>query len=160
MPGRIKRQPSGRNLELYYELVCERRLQADVALRFRLSPSRVCQLRREVAAWVDRTLPAAASAALADAARRLHLAVALRRAKLHTAYAEYLEHFGGRSGAIGWDHLLAACDAGIVPEQVAKNLAPRKLVQTAARMARELTDLDQIASRGPLAAHLEPALGE
>ena len=159
MPGRIKRQPSGRNLELYYELVCEGRRQAEVALRFRVSPGRVCQLRREVAAWVESLLPAHAMTALPDAARRLHLAVALRRAQLQAAYGEYLQHFGGLNGAVGWGHLLAARDAGVAPKQTARWIRPRKLVQTAVRMARELTDLDQIASRGPLAQHLEATLG-
>jgi hypothetical protein len=155
MPGRIKRQPSGRNLELYFELICEGRPQVELVVRFRVSEARVCQLRRQVAAWVDGVLPDEAAAALPDAARRLHLAVALRRAQLHAAYAEYLEHFGGAGGAVGWGHLLAARDMGILPTGAVR-LRPRKLIETAVRMAQELTDLDQIASRGPLANHLDP----
>ena len=51
--GRPRRQPSGRNLELYYELVCRTRQQVEVAARFRVSQPRVCQIRDEVASWVE-----------------------------------------------------------------------------------------------------------
>jgi hypothetical protein len=155
MPGRTKRQPSGRNLELYYELVCEGRSQAEVAARFRISQPRVAQLHGEVAAWIEGLLPDAAQG-LPDAANRLHLAVVLQRVQLAAAYGEYLAHFGGVSGATGLGHLLAAGDAGALPQEVAVRLPPRRLVQTAVRMARELTELDRIAKRGPLLPVLIP----
>ena len=60
------------------------------------------------------------------------------------------------SRATGLGHLLAAGDAGVLPQEVAVRLPPRRLVQTAARMARELTELDRIAKRGPLLPLLIP----
>jgi hypothetical protein len=155
MPGRIKRQPSGRNLELYFELVCEGRRQVDVAARFRVSRPRVTQLRREVAAWVDELLPEDAGRVLQDAGQRLHLAIALRRVQIAADYGAYLAHFGGVSGAAGFGHLLAARDAGVLPQEVTDQLRPRKLIETAVRMARELTALTDLWARGPLSS-LDP----
>jgi len=54
--GRPRREPSGRNLELYHELVCEGRLQDEVAARFRVSQPRVAMVRRDVSAWVEERL--------------------------------------------------------------------------------------------------------
>jgi hypothetical protein len=164
--GRPRRQPSGRNLELYHELVCESRLQVEVAERFRVSQPRVAQVRQEVADWVDSQLPAAAVADVNDAGsvvntaaddagsvvneagRRLHLAIALRRLQLTNAYGKYLEHFGGVCGAEGYGHLLAASDAGILPPTAAASLPRRELVESAVQMARELTELAEVAQRG------------
>jgi hypothetical protein len=148
--GRPRRQPSGRNLELYHELVCEERAQAEVAARFRVSQPRVAQVRRDVGAWVESMLPANSRADLpADPGRRLHLAIALRRLEVTGAYGEYLEHFGGARGAAGYGHLLAAWDAGVLPPEIAALLPHRDFVHSAVRMARELEDLARVAQRGP-----------
>jgi len=157
MPGRTKRQPSGRNLELYYELVCEGRQQAEVAARFRVSRPRVAQLRRQVAAWVDELLPDEASQVLHDAGQRLHLAIAIRQVQVAADYGAYLAHFGGVSGAAGFGHLLAARDAGVLPQEATARMRPRKLIETAVRMARELTALNGLLARGPLFSHVDPS---
>jgi len=152
--GRPRRQPSGRNLELYHELVGEGRLQADVAARFRVSQPRVAHIRRTVSQWVEDSLPAAVDDAGSDVnedAHRLHLAIALRRLQLQEAYGKYLEHFGGESGAEGYGHLLAASAAGVLPKEAAARLPPRDVVQSAVVMARELADLARVAERGPFA---------
>lgn len=149
--GRPRRQPSGRNLELYHELVCEGRLQTEVAARFRLSQPRVASIRRTVSQWVEDSLPAKL-AGESCIGRRLHLAIALRRLQLQTAYAKYLERFGGVSGAEGFGHLLAAGAAGVLPQEAAARLPPRDLIQSAVVMARELADLARVAERGPYAA--------
>jgi hypothetical protein len=158
--GRTARQPSGRNLELYHELVCERRLQAEVAAQYRVSQARVAQIRGQVAAWVEQFLPEKLTAAVfgpddgeprttEEEGTRLHLAVVLRRILLGRTYGEYLAFFGGASGAIGYGNLYSAIDAGVVPEAMAANLPERDLVQSAVRMARELEDLERVARRGP-----------
>jgi len=166
--GRPRRQPSGRNLELYHELVGEGRLQAEVAARFRVSQPRVAHIRRTVSQWVEDSLPAAVDDAASVVmhgnpgiddtasvvnveAHRLHLAIALRRLQLQEAYGKYLEHFGGESGAEGYGHLLAASAAGVLPKEAAARLPPRDLVQSAVVMARELADLARVAERGPFA---------
>jgi len=153
--GRPRRQPSGRNLELYHELVCEGRLQTEVAERFRLSQPRVASIRRTVSQWVEDSLPAAvddAGCPRDGAGRRLHLAIALRRLQLREAYGKYLQHFGGASGAEGYGHLLAARAAGVLPKETAALLPPLDLVHSAVVMARELADLARVAERGPYAA--------
>jgi len=148
--GRPRRQPSGRNLELYHELVCEGRPQAEVAARFRVSQPRVAQVRCQVGAWVEAALPANLETDLpADPGRRLHLAIALRRVKAARAYGAYLEHFGGARGAAGYGHLLAAQDAGVLSAEIAALLPQRDFVRAAVRMARELEDLARVARRGP-----------
>jgi hypothetical protein len=87
-PGRPPRQPSGRNLELYHELVYERRRQAEVASCFRVSRPRIAQLRRQMAAWVDAMLPdfVVSHFQATDPGNRFHLAIAFRRALLTEAY--------------------------------------------------------------------------
>jgi len=146
--GRPARHPSARNLELYHELVCEGCSQKEVAERFQVSAPRVTQLRDAVADWVDIQAPPR-EFGVTDAGRHLHLAIALRRFQLHRAYAAYLERFGGISGAEGYEHLLAASDAGVLPPEAALRLPRRDLIESAVRMARELTELARIARRGP-----------
>jgi len=137
-------------LELYHELVCEGRPQAEVAARFRVSQPRVAQVRGYVGEWVESTLPPNCGADLPpDPGRRLHLAIALRRLEVAGAYGTYLEHFGGARGAAGYGHLLAAWDAGVLPPEIAAGLPRRDFVQSAVRMARELEDLARVAQRGP-----------
>src|SRR5262245_59304817 len=98
--GRPPKEPSVRNRELYHELVCENRLQAVVAARFRINQSRVAQIARQVRDWIHQLLPPSASArlplanAFSLAGQSLHLAIALRRRHLQEAYAEFLAHFG------------------------------------------------------------------
>jgi len=141
-------------LELYHELVCEGRLQDEVAARFRVSQPRVAKVCREVSAWVKETLAAELGNSLAggDAGSRLHLAIALWRKKLAGAYQAYLDLFGGTDGAKGYGHLLAAWDAGLLPDDLAAKLPRPRFVQKAVRMARELEELDRVASRGPFAS--------
>jgi len=151
--GRPKRpQPSGRDLELYHELVCEGRLQTEVAVRFRVSQARVAQIRRDVAAWVEGSVPPH-RVPLAEG-QRLHLAIAARRAELLRRYRDYLDEFGGQRGAEGFGHLLAAADAGIV-ELKAATRVPRDYIASAVAMARELAGLTRVALRGPLAQVLD-----
>src|SRR4051812_39967444 len=94
--GRPRRQPSRRNLELYFELVCEGRRQTEVALRFRVSQPRVAQIRADVAGWVDEMLGGRAGEGSAGLppevpkrAEQFHLAVALRRIHIEAAYERY-----------------------------------------------------------------------
>lgn len=152
--GRPRREPSARNLELYHELICEGRQQADVAARFRVSQPRVAMVRRQVSAWVDAMLDEDAGGCISggDAGSRLHLAIALWRSKVSQAYQSFLNLFGGASGAMAYGHLLAACDAGLVPSDVAGKLPNRKFVESAVRMARQLDALAHVASRGPFAS--------
>ncbi|HZN35360.1 MAG TPA: hypothetical protein VFB80_16135 [Pirellulaceae bacterium] len=152
--GRIRRQPSGRNLELYHELVCEGRSRHEVAARFRLSRPRVTQLRGQVAEWVAAMLPPG-FAATGDPGRRFHQAISVRRLQLQKACGEFLDEFGGGRGAQGYQHLLAARKRGVLPRT--SRLPSRELVQSAVRMARELDDLARVASRGPSAGPQVPA---
>ena len=161
--GRPIRDPSLRNLELYHELVCEGRLQAVVAARFRVTQSRVAQISLQIRDWIDRLLPTTAKARLplangfSLAGQSLHLAIALRRKYLTDAYGEFLAHFGGPAGAAAYGQLLAAQDAALLPRELADRLPPRYLVQTAARLARELDGLTRLAQRGPFFRLPEPA---
>jgi len=151
--GRPKRpQPSGRNLELYHELVCEERSQGEVARRFGVSQPRVARIRRDVAAWVESCCPP--HSVPLSPGQRLHLTIATRRQRLLTAYGDYLEQFGGQRGIEGVSHLLAAAAAGLV------ELRPRRrdMMQAAVAMARELAGLTRAALRGPL-ARLLPDVG-
>ena len=152
--GRPRREPSGRNLELYHELVCEGRLQEEVAARFRVSQPRVALVRREVSAWVEETLAAELGSSVAggDPGSRLHLAIALWRRQLTDAYRAYLDLFGGADSAKGYGHLLAASDAGLLPDELAAKLPRPRFVQRAVRMARELDELERVAGRGPFAS--------
>jgi len=150
--GRPPRLPARRNLEIYHELICERLRQADVAARQRISQPRVALIRRQVEAWVERWLPAdllPSEHATIDAGRRLHLAIAVCRLKLESAYRDYLAIFGGPSGVYGFGHLLAASDAGLLPHDVAARIPRRDFICSATRMARELEDLAHVAQRGP-----------
>jgi hypothetical protein len=147
--GRPPRHPSGRNLQLYHELVCEGRPQTEVAARFRVSQARVAQIKAQIALWVSRLLPATVLPQPDDAGRRFHLAIASCRLRLQSAYEEFLACFGGTSGAAGYGHLLAASDAGVLSKELATRLPPRDLVQSAVRMADELEGLARVARRGP-----------
>ena len=154
--GRPKRQPSRRNLELYHELVCVGRLQAEVASRFRLSQPRVAKIRGQVAEWVAETLPAEFARAIAaaiqiarpraklpEAGLHLHGAIALRRMQLQQAYGPFLDRFMDESAG-----LLAAIKAGALRRDEMDLLDD--LNDSAISMAREMEDLAAVAERGPL----------
>src|SRR5262245_31602673 len=147
--GRPPRHPSGRNLEIYHELVCEGRPQTEVAARFRLSQARIAQIKAQPALCVGRSSPHKAVTQTSDAGFRFHLAIAICRIMLQSAYEKFLPHFGGPSGAAGYGHLLAASDAGVLPGELAATLPRRDLVQSAVRMARELEGLARVACRSP-----------
>jgi len=153
--GRPPQEPSVRNLEIYHELVCEDRLQAVVAARFQVHQSRVAQIAQQVRDWIGQLLPPGVTARLplangfSLAGQALHLAIALRRRRVAAAYAEFLAHFGGPTGAAAYGQLWAAQDAGFLPAELAAHLPPRYLAQAAARLARELDELASVARRGP-----------
>lgn len=149
--GRPPRQPSGRNLLLYHELVCEGRPQAELALQFQISQPRVTEIHAHVAAWVDHFLAVCdpGSESTADPARRFHAVIAFRRMQLTAAYGEYLDYFGGPAKAATYRQILDALDAQLLSPGLAAQLPPREFIETAIRMARELEDLASVAHRGP-----------
>jgi hypothetical protein len=154
--GRPTHDPSLRNLKLYHELVCEGASQNKIAARLGISQPRIARICRQINAWLDIVLPLPLAAripptpGLAPAAQRFHLAVAFRHQHLAIAYKEFLDHLGGADGAIAYEQLHLAHDAGQLPADLAATLPPKDLIQSAARFARHLTDLASISALRPL----------
>ena len=156
--NRIARQPSPRNLELYHELIFNRRTQSAVAAQFGVSQPRVALIRRQVAEWIDRftspimlpvprSMPANKRRTLLG--YQLHLAIAVHRHDRQLAYGEYLDHWGGQALVLELAPLLDAWEAGTVSAKIVAGLPPREYLKIAVRMARELETLARIASQGP-----------
>src|SRR5262245_18651298 len=97
--GRTTRPPTVRNLELYHEIVSEHKTQAQIAAEFEISQPRVAAVHRKVQRWVEdrvaqpiehakNQLPP--GALQLDPGEKLHLAIALRRARLQDTYGKFL----------------------------------------------------------------------
>ena len=110
--GRPRRQPSRRNLELYFELVCEGRRQTDVAMRFRVSQPRVAQIWRMLRAGSMKCWAKGQGRAVRplrqkfQRSRAISLAIAIRRIQIEAAYGRDLNYFGGAK-ASAWLWALA-----------------------------------------------------
>jgi hypothetical protein len=157
--GRTKRPPTVRNLELYHEIVCEHKTQAEIAAEFEISQPRVAAVQRKVHRWVEQLVSQAmeqsqsklpAGKLRLDAAQKLHLAIAIHRIQLNAAYGNFLACFGGSTVAIAFVPILTLWDAGEIPDPISALLPPREVVRTAIRMAGELDDLACLAERCPL----------
>ena len=156
--GRITKPPIIRNLELYHEIVCENKTQAQVAAEFEISQPRVAAVQRRVHRCVETLV----SQSLAQsppglpidklrpsAGQKFHLAIVIRRLDLEQAYGKFLREFGGVTIAMAFIPILAEWDAGNVPEMVANLLPPRETIRRAIQMVAEINDLECLAERGP-----------
>jgi hypothetical protein len=159
--GRIARPPATRNLELYHELVCEGKTQAEIAAEFQISQPRVASVCRKVARWVEALVSPAIERAKAqlsapnerlDNGQKLHLAVGVLRLRLTQSYGKFLDYFGGTKVALAFVPILKLWDEGAIPETLAALLPRRDVLVNAVRMAAELEGLARLAARGPFAA--------
>lgn len=88
--------PSHRNLQIYHELVFNRRTQTALSASLHISQRRVSQIAQQVRAWVDRTI--LSRHFTGDDANRLHLAIAQERIRLQDAYEPLVASFTGPDG--------------------------------------------------------------
>jgi hypothetical protein len=156
--GRTRRPPIVRNLELYHELVCEKKTQAQIAAELDISQPRVAAVCRIVKRWVESVVSHAMELAKPqlpparlrlDDGQKLHMAIALRRLQLQVEYGEFLDRFGGTEVATAFIPLLRLWDRGAIPEALTALLPPRDIIRSAIQITGELVDLACLAERGP-----------
>jgi hypothetical protein len=150
--------PIIRNLEIYHQIVCENKTQAQIAAEFGISQPRVAAVRQIVHRWVEATVspgielaqsqPAAAKLRF-DSGQKLHLAITLRRLEMNQACGKFLDGFGGSEVAIAFIPLLRLWDHGAIPQTLTALLPARETIRSAIRIAGELDDLARLAERGP-----------
>ena len=139
--------PNCRELEVAHQVIVERRMQREVAADFGLTQARVAQICKAVRSWVDAQL---VKTPMNDPALRLHVSILARRMQLARAYRPYLAFFGGVEGTAMWCWLMLASEDGLLSEKQAAMLPPDDFLRSAARMAEELGDLQELIDRGPL----------